>query len=521
MEKMIKGIFTIMLTICVLAGMEFIMVLSLTTLNAYAETKVDKSFIKGIYVGEGNKIEFSKDIHSYIVDVSSDIEETFLRVKPDNENYVVRINGQVVTKEERFKKDLEISMGKNKVTIEVSDDKKFSDDEYYEKIYSMNQEDEYSVDKESKYSVDEDSKEDEEDDEDSNINVSKYVVYIYRGGESAVFLKNITIDESNIGFDQSINSYNLEIDDNNKLIELEMSKFDEEDTIYVNNNILKNSDSLKLKFNGIGKYTVNIDILDSETNRKGTYTLNIYYGVAISPNLSDSINSVLKPNQWVITNGRWQLNDSLGNPIRSQWYYDDNYKAFFYFNGRGYMKTGWVILNGNTYYLGTDGRMQTGWVEYEDEWYYLDYNGVMRTGWIQNQGDWYYLNEDGSMKTGWFIDNGKWYYLSKNGKMKTKWLLENRNWYYLSESGSMKLGWLKYNDEWYYLNSDGTMKSGEWLYDKGKWYYINYSGTMRCGWLSKDDKYYYFNEDGSMRTDPIILDDYLYEFNEDGSANID
>lgn len=499
MEKLVKGIFTMMLTICVLAGIELIMVLSLTTVNAYAETEVEEPFLKSIYVGEGSDIEFSKDIHSYIVDVSSDIEETFLRAKPDDENYVVRINGQVVTKEERFKKDLELSMGKNKIIIEVSSDKNFSNDEYYENIYSINKENE----------------------EDSKINVSKYIVYIYRGGESAVFLKNITIDGNNIGFNQNTNYYNLEVDDNNKLIELEMSKFDEEDTIYVNNNILKNSNSLKLKFNGIGKYTVIIDILDNETKRKGAYTLNIYYGIAISPNLSDSINSVLKPNQWVITNGRWQLNDSLGNPIRSQWYYDDNYKAFFYFNGRGYMKTGWVILNGNTYYLGTDGRMQTGWVEYEDEWYYLDYNGVMRTGWIQNQGDWYYLNEDGSMKTGWFIDNGKWYYLSKNGKMKTKWLLENRNWYYLSESGSMKLGWLKYNDEWYYLNSDGTMKSGEWLYDKGKWYYINYSGTMRCGWLSKDDKYYYFNEDGSMRTDPIILDDYLYEFNEDGSANID
>ena len=514
MEKN-KGIFTMMLAICVLAGIGLIMVLSLTTVNAYAETEVEEQpFLKSIYVGEGNNIEFSKDIHSYIVDVSSDIEETFLRVKPIDENYVVRINGQVVTKEERFKKNLELSMGKNKVTIEVSDNENFSDDEYYKNIYSMNQESNYSLNQNNK-------EEYEKNQEDSDINVSKYVVYIYRGGETAVFLKNITIDENNMGFNQSNKSYNLEIDDNNKLIELEMTKFDEKDTIYVNNNILKNTNSLKLKFNGIGKYTVIIDILDNETNRKGTYTLNIYYGISISPNLSDSINSALKPNQWVIVNGRWQLNDSLGKPIRSQWYYDDNYKAFFYFNGRGYMKTGWVTLDGNTYYLGNDGRMQSGWVEYEDDWYYLDHNGVMRTGWIKDKGDWYYLNQDGSMKTGWLLNNGNWYYLSKNGKMKTKWLLEDKEWYYLSKDGSMKLGWLKYNDEWYYLNSDGTMKSGEWLYYNENWYYINYSGTMRCGWLSKDDKYYYFNEDGSMRTEPLIMDDYLYEFNEDGSANFD
>ena len=57
------------------------------------------------------------------------------------------------------------------------------------------------------------------------------------------------------------------------------------------------------------------------------------------------------------------------------------------------MKTGWLVDNGNTYYLGSNGVMFTGWQEigglyyyfYEDghkavnetiSGFYVDYNGV-------------------------------------------------------------------------------------------------------------------------------------------------
>lgn len=507
MKKIIKGIFTIILTICSIMGIESVMLFDLTCVKAYAEVKEDKPCLKSIYVNQGNDIEFSKDVYSYIVDVSDEEQEIFLRAKPEDENYIVRINGQVVTKDEKYKKNVELNMGKNKILIEVSSNKKFSDDHYYK---SLN---------------DDKQKNDEEQDDDKQkkdkSEISEYTVYVYRGGPSTVYLKNVTIDDKNIGFTKNNNFYNLDLDEDNSIVELQFSKFDEKDSILVNGNILKNSTALKIKFKGIGKYTVTVDIIDNETKRKGTYIFNIYYGIEVTPNVSDSINSVLKPNQWVIVNGRWQLNDALGQAIKSQWYYDDKYKGYYYFNGRGNMKTDWVILGGNTYYLGNDGRMRTGWVKYENEWYYLDNNGVMRTGWIKDNENWYYLNNDGSMKTGWFVDDDNWYFLTRSGEMKTGWMLDNKKWYHFSENGAMETGWIKDGDEWYYLNKDGSMKSGEWINENGKWYYINYSGTMRCGWLNKDEKFYYFNEDGSMRTDSIVLDGYLYVFNKDGSVDFE
>lgn len=504
MKNIIKGIFTIILTICSIVGIESIILFNLTCVESYAETKEDKPSLKSIYVNQGNDIEFSKDIYSYIVDVDKEEEEVFLRAKPENENYVVRINGEVADKEDKYKKNIKLNMGKNKIIVEVSNNEKFRSDDYYESL---------------KY---ENKKNDEHKDETkANVNdseVSEYVVYIYRGGTSAVYLKNLMIDNQNIGFTKGKNFYNLDIDEDSNLVEFQFSKFDDRDTIFVNTNELKNANTLKIKFKGIGKYTVTVDVIDYETKRKGSYTFNIYYGIEVTPNVSDSINSVLKPNQWVIVNGRWQYNDALGQSLKAQWYYDQKYKGYFYFNGRGNMKTGWIILKGNTYYLGNDGKMQTGWVKYENEWYYLDQNGVMRTHWIEDNGNWYYLNDDGSMKTGWFVNNGKWYYLNRDGQMKKGWMLDNKKWYYLSDNGDMKTGWLKYNDEWYYLNNDGSMKSGEWLKQNNKWYYISYSGIMRRGWLWKDEKFYYFNEDGTMRTEPLIIDNYLYEFNEDGSV---
>ena len=497
MKKIKKGIFTTILIICSILGIEYIILSNLTCVKTYAETKKEKPSLRGIYISQGNnEIEFSEDIYSYIVDTSEENEEIFIKIRPENDDYVIRINGEVVTKEDRYKKLIDLNIGKNKIVIEVCDDENFSDDSFY--MSAKNNEN-----------------------EDENLNISQYVVYVYRGGESAVYLKDITVDENNIGFIKTNKFYNIEIDDDKSMVELKFDKFDENDTILVNNNELINTDKLKIKFNGIGKYSVIVDVLDSETKRKGTYTFNIYYGIPVSPNVSDSINSVLKPNQWVIVNGRWQLNDSLGQPIKSKWFYDKNYKAYYYFNGRGNMRTGWVTLNGNTYYLGNDGKMQTGWVKYENEWYYLDNNGVMRTGWIKDNESWYYLNNDGSMKTGWFVDDDNWYFLTRSGEMKTGWMLDNKKWYHFSENGAMETGWIKDGDEWYYLNKDGSMKSGEWINENGKWYYINYSGTMRCGWLNKDEKFYYFNEDGSMRTDSIVLDGYLYAFNKDGSVDFE
>lgn len=54
-----------------------------------------------------------------------------------------------------------------------------------------------------------------------------------------------------------------------------------------------------------------------------------------------------------------------------------------------------------------------------ETWYYLQSSGAMKTGWLLDGDKWYYMNLNGAMQTGWLIDNNSKYYLDKSGVMVT------------------------------------------------------------------------------------------------------
>lgn len=472
MSKNIRNIIAAMF-ICAGVSVTAPSCLNFTLTQAFAE---DKPSLKSIYLSEGDNIRFSEDVYSYIVDVDDDAEELFVKAKPYDSQDTVKINGQVVTKDDYYKEDVKLEKGKNVIEIEVIDDKT--------KAKEM------------------------------------YKVYVYRGGKEAVYLQDITLNGRTIGFNKTTNSYNLELDQSSDIVELETIPEEGNYSITVNDIEVSENNSKKLKFKSIGKYTLNISLKDNDTDRTGKYTLNIYMGIPVTPNVSDSINNVLKPNQWVLVYGRWRYNDSIGDPLTNIWFFDSKYKSYFHFNNRGNMQTDWIQDNGKWYYLNAIGAMQTGWLSNGGEWYFLGSNGAMKIGWLKDGDNWYYLRRDGSMATGWIVSQDKWYYLNSSGVMQTGWIYYGKKWYYLKEDGSMATGWINDNNKWYYLESNGNMKSGEWFYYKDNWYYLAYDGDMRAAWwLYQDGKYYYFNEDGTLRTSPITINGYLYEFNQDGSVN--
>ena len=63
--------------------------------------------------------------------------------------------------------------------------------------------------------------------------------------------------------------------------------------------------------------------------------------------------------------------------------------------------------------------MKTDWINVDKNWYYLNKSGAMEMGWLEDStGNWYYLDSSGAMKTGWIENSdGKWYYLDSTGKM--------------------------------------------------------------------------------------------------------
>ena len=444
--------------------------------KAYASTEDTKvPYLRDIYLSEDDSISFAKNQFKYVVDVDEDVDEIILRPKPDDSDYRIKINDDLLSKDEKYKYTAKLNLGKNTFKIKVTDTK-------------------------------------------NNIS-SIYKVFIYRGGEKNVFLKDLTLNNSNFGFDQANRLYNIELDEGTKEAVFKIETIDDNHTVSVQDTVLNSNNAVKIKFKEkAGKYSFVVKVKDNDTERIGEYSISIYLGIPVTPNVQGYLNQVLKPNQWVIVNGRWQYNDALGNPIKDKWFYDSNYEGYFHFNSRGNMQTGWVIIDDYTYYLQDNGKMYIGWTKEEDKWYYLDFDGKMQTGWSFIDGKWYYFNNFGSMQTGWINLEGKWYFLAADGHMKTGWILYDKKWYYLNSDGSMKTGWLYYNNDWYYLNDEGDMKSGRWLYYNHNWYYMNYSGTMRCGWLYQDDKYYYMDEDGKMVTGTKIIDNYCYNFGKDGAV---
>ena len=116
-------------------------------------------------------------------------------------------------------------------------------------------------------------------------------------------------------------------------------------------------------------------------------------------------------------------------------------------------ETGWVLDNGNWYYLNEDGVKQTGWQTnipgWEDKWFYFDPDtGVMQTGWLTNipgwEGQWFYFDPDtGVMQTGWQTNipgwEGQWFYFDPDtGMMQTGWVQDGGDWYYIGEDGALQ-----------------------------------------------------------------------------------
>ena len=188
-----------------------------------------------------------------------------------------------------------------------------------------------------------------------------------------------------------------------------------------------------------------------------------------------------------------------GNGAMAQGWVKVNNKWYYLTPGSGAMKTGWYKVGNTFYYSESSGAMLTGWIKLGSTWYYLNGNGSMAQGWVKLDGKWYYLNPgDGAMKTGWYKVGSIWYYSNASGAMQTGWIKLGNTWYYLNGSGAMVQGWAMVNGRWYYLTpGSGARKTG-WLNLKGTWYYLTGSGAMQTGWIKLGNTWYYLHGNGAM-----------------------
>ena len=245
--------------------------------------------------------------------------------------------------------------------------------------------------------------------------------------------------------------------------------------------------------------------------------------------------------------------------------------AKYFFDEYGRMQTGIIkdYKSNKIYYAESNGVLSNykGWKKIEDEWYYFNGNGTLKTGWLSLGGKRYYLNDqDGNMVIGALAIEGKQYYFNSNGELikKTGWLkgknLETGGicWYYFDEEGNLQKGFRNIDGVNYYFTENGFMATGVqnvkqkdgnyklmlfsengkfidkagWYEVKdssndSSWYYINSDYTLATGLKEINNKLYYFDPDSGMmisnKLQEVVMKDGSkkdYYFNNNGVALI-
>mgnify|MGYP000506131835 CR=1 FL=1 len=217
--------------------------------------------------------------------------------------------------------------------------------------------------------------------------------------------------------------------------------------------------------------------------------------------------------KWVQSGSQWKYQNYDGSYVKNCWKLIKN--LWYHFDANGIMQTGFLTLNGKTYYLQSSGAMKTGWQKISNTWYYFDSSGAMvSNGWRWINSKCYYFDKNGKMAADTWIGE---YYVDASGawvkdkqQETDKWIQSSDRWWYRHADGSYtRSGWEYIGGKWYYFDQNGWMVTG-WQKVKGSWYYMESNGAMvSSGWKWINSKCYYFDKNGKMAADTWIDGSYV------------
>ena len=118
-----------------------------------------------------------------------------------------------------------------------------------------------------------------------------------------------------------------------------------------------------------------------------------------------------------IKNYMIMLDNEKESQLEDHWIFNDTGRRFEYHDGTFAQNTSQEI-DGVTYYFDEKGYVRTGWVQEMGNLYYRNPDGTPETGWFEDDQGKYYLDENGAPKIGWAEIDGKKYYFSSLGVMR-------------------------------------------------------------------------------------------------------
>ena len=349
-------------------------------------TDSNSVFLDSINVDFGDLV-FSKDTTSYDLNVDENISQLRVQANPENNNYIVRIDGTTVDDSDKFRREVSLSKGENSISIDLEDDQ----DDTNTKTYTLNV---YR------------GKDPSKTNDTSNTNVN------FDNSQDPIYLDDIVLDDGDVkitpNFNKKITSYAADVDDSTEDVIVKGVPEYGSDIVKINGTTADSHNLQRVSLTegkNVIQVRVNTDCdTDDKDYEKRTYTLTVYRGTSQGSSTTATVNNGqntatttaavtvntnnnAQSNQWINANGKWQYKDSTGNALKNTWYSDKNY--------------------GKTYYFDQDGNMVTGWKQFGTSWYLLDESGAMVTGWKQLGANWYYLYSSGTMAANTTIDGYK------------------------------------------------------------------------------------------------------------------
>lgn len=146
------------------------------------------------------------------------------------------------------------------------------------------------------------------------------------------------------------------------------------------------------------------DVQEMVSNGNGSYTLTTIDGTVVTVNE----NTTLLP---YLTRNIVRAEDLVPGTAILLWTDAANTSAAYQ-----------VVMfqNGNGYGAIAEPQAEQGWKQTDEGWYYYE-DGNLKKGWFWDGSDWFYLNpETGLMHTGFITLDGKTYFLKEDGRMLTE-----------------------------------------------------------------------------------------------------
>lgn len=160
-------------------------------------------------------------------------------------------------------------------------------------------------------------------------------------------------------------------------------------------------------------------------------------------------------------------------------------------------------INGHYYLISSvNGAIQTGWITVNGKSYYINNDGSYASGEREIDGNWYYFDPqtNDSLITNRFItlSNGRIVYYDQNGHMLHGWQTINGSHYHFDETGGgMTIGEYESGNNWFYLDNHGVEAVNQFVtLPNGRIVYYDQKGHMIYVEREINNHWYHFDEVG-------------------------